>query len=616
LKLQTKSVFIYKTTILYIIIEGKKEESAKLLKQKFEYDHSFIDSVLNTDPTGYKYIDYIVKQLEKWIPEFSGSKGGLNYLQGQALYNVFEDIIPWFHNNSGRITSEFLKQARDIYVVAMDKDVENFETILKSPKDITNYPLYFIQTLRNIVEENKSRKEIEKEAKSQVEKLYEDDTYLVLKPKTYEASCYYGSGTKWCTSSKDTKEHFRKYSKEGNLYYFINKKYNIKFALFKEHNLSGKQIFDAQDKEITSDILLENFPLDITEELLGGGLFKLLVGYAKGKVLKQDIYSTEEMIRSIKDGKPLGSSEVIIDFENDNDFYNVVGIDDEDENFIGSVFSSYDSWEFEDRYQTEESFREGYAIYDHLDEENVEKLSFISSLILSDESFDLKNENFRTLLSRKLLEIFPKEIDYIISDYTSEYNYMMNNSAKDKIRNEIENFLEQFHFKVYSPFGSITTTVGNLVMWYVRLGLERFDLYNLMKKIFDSSKKTIGGFVEDQYSFEDQEYFDKISFNNYTSSKLDDIIEKLQDKLEDGGVNVEEFLKMVENVKSKFKPNTWLELPKNRTINFMITGFDIEDSKINVKIFHPKLGSKSTKLSEQNFYYLLYQPELFKFGEV
>jgi hypothetical protein len=153
-------------------------------------------------------------------------------------------------------------------------------------------------------------------------------------------------------------------------------------------------------------------------------------------------------------------------------------------------------------------------------------------------------------------------------------------------------------------------------MWYVRLGLERFDLYNLMKKIFETSKRTVGGFAEDQYSFEDQEYFDKISFNNYTSSKLDDIIEKLQDKLEDGGVNVEEFLKMVENVKSKFKPNTWLELPKNKTINFMITGFNIEDSKINVKIFHPKLGSKSTKLSEQNFYYLLYQPELFKFGEV
>ena len=52
--------------------------------------------------------------------------------------------------------------------------------------------------------------------------VYEDDDMIVVTPRTYEASCQFGAGTKWCTTSSPT--YFNNYSTEGKLFYFIDKK--------------------------------------------------------------------------------------------------------------------------------------------------------------------------------------------------------------------------------------------------------------------------------------------------------------------------------------------------------------------------------------------------------
>ena len=63
----------------------------------------------------------------------------------------------------------------------------------------------------DVVDNRKTKSEIEKELKNQAQKLYEDDDVLVVKPNTYAASCYYGANTKWCTTTKDSSHYFRQY---------------------------------------------------------------------------------------------------------------------------------------------------------------------------------------------------------------------------------------------------------------------------------------------------------------------------------------------------------------------------------------------------------------------
>jgi hypothetical protein len=99
----------------------------------------------------------------------------------------------------------------------------------------------------------------------QVQKLYETDEWLLVKPLSYQASLKYGASTKWCTASKDNAEYYFRYSKRGILIYSINKKTGNKVAGFKSvdensepetsfWNITDQRI-DSMDSGLPSDVL-------------------------------------------------------------------------------------------------------------------------------------------------------------------------------------------------------------------------------------------------------------------------------------------------------------------------------------------------------------------------
>jgi hypothetical protein len=92
-----------------------------------------------------------------------------------------------------------------------DKNQHKFEK-----KDIYQYSYEeFVQKYEEAITKI-TKKELEL---SGVEKLYEDDKYVLVRPKNKEASCKYGSNTKWCISS-NTNNYFDNYS-DGNLFFFV-----------------------------------------------------------------------------------------------------------------------------------------------------------------------------------------------------------------------------------------------------------------------------------------------------------------------------------------------------------------------------------------------------------
>lgn len=601
-----------------VIIEGKKEDVANKLKQKFQYDNPFIDQVLNIDPTGYKYVDYIARQLEKIITELQGPKGGLNYLQGQSIYDVFYKVIPWFHTNFDRITEDDIWKAE----AKFREKHGNFDDIInvvKNPKDINQYTNpAFLESLMDIVDSRKSNKEVERELKNQAEKLFEDSDVLVIKPKTYQASCYYGANTKWCTTSKESSQHFKQYSEKGELYYFLNKKSGEKIALFKDKRNNSIDVYNAMDTEINLSDLRESFPNqnDLIDEITGiGQLLKTLRKFIKGEALPQDLESSDNAILDVKEKKPLGQSIIVIDFGDDDQFFKAIEIDEDDAWFLKAVESSYSGYEFMDSYQVESDFREGYTVYGELDEENNEKLKMIASIIMPEKEFLIDNEEYRIDLSKRLYDLFEKEMDSIISDYHSEKESEMNTTANQTISKNMNDYLESIGFKMYRAYNEISTTAANLMMWAARLGTTKTDVISLFKKIVEEvGNGNLGGWAENSYEFQDSDNFDSESFNREVSRQFDNIIEKLEN---DESVNsIQEFLEFRNKIVSKFKMSKWYELPKDKKIKFRIEGFDKNNMKVIVRISDPKNGYRNVTLSEENFNHLLYQPELFKFDEL
>lgn len=93
---------------------------------------------------------------------------------------------------------------------------------------------------------------IDKELEKQIKKVYEDDTWISLRPLSLEASMKYGANTKWCTTT-NTGQYYARYSMRGILIYNINKKTGYKVACFKnldENHDNEFSWWDVTDRRI------------------------------------------------------------------------------------------------------------------------------------------------------------------------------------------------------------------------------------------------------------------------------------------------------------------------------------------------------------------------------
>lgn len=174
----------------------------KLKEQHPELNVPLIDMLVKVDPTKtYKYTEFLIKMVKHYFADNDAPDIGLNIAieilgtENVELLNEFET-----HSKANRIEN---------------KDISSYKNWLEIKESVDDAK----EVLR--------LKELEK----QVNKLYEDDEWLVVIPLSFEASKSYGSSTKWCTTQE---QHWRSYYKEYKLIYIINKLSNEKYAISRE----------------------------------------------------------------------------------------------------------------------------------------------------------------------------------------------------------------------------------------------------------------------------------------------------------------------------------------------------------------------------------------------
>ena len=207
-----------------ILIEGRVED---VLKKHFKTSPgSSLEKVYYNEivpgsaeiNSNHKYLEWIAKN---WDTSGPNEEGTLDHNLKEILLAVSK-----FDNQSQRLEVKDLNQYRDINQL--------FDALKKVG-----------ETARRTVD-----------ISGDVEKVYEDNRFVVVVPKTHTASCYYGAGTKWCTASKNTDSHFSTYKGNGELYYIIDKTLPTsspyyKVALNKKIAGHTEDYWDVTDKPIT-----------------------------------------------------------------------------------------------------------------------------------------------------------------------------------------------------------------------------------------------------------------------------------------------------------------------------------------------------------------------------
>jgi len=157
-----------------------------------------------------------------------------------------------------------LDDVHDAVLEDVNKFIELNERGLIENKDVTSYKtLEELQGALSVAELKMMSKDLEKF----VIKLYDENDWLVVKPLTYESSCKYGAGTKWCTASTSEEYQYHNYTRRGILIYAMNRKTGVKVAGFKNidpDHLRETSFWNAVDERIdSSECNLPSHVLDV-----------------------------------------------------------------------------------------------------------------------------------------------------------------------------------------------------------------------------------------------------------------------------------------------------------------------------------------------------------------
>jgi len=187
---------------------------------------------------------------------------------------ILENRIDDFKNTySRKYTPEQLKKIIDLipkkFLMWAGKIFDsinfnsNFNDLVNKLREFdrisSNLPLTDINSYDNLEQldkalvdyANRPRREVKKVEGGNV--VYEDPRFFVVNPLTYQSSCYYGKGTKWCTAA-DTDHQFTQYNQDGKLFYILDKTKPTndpyyKIAILQKFN-GDNTVYDAKDETI------------------------------------------------------------------------------------------------------------------------------------------------------------------------------------------------------------------------------------------------------------------------------------------------------------------------------------------------------------------------------
>lgn len=197
---------------LDLLLEGRKEDFIKNYSRKFSKED--INRITNDFKP--KYYDWIGKNLDP--------------ISINSVYNNLVTAMKMFDKISSNLKYTNIN------------DYKSVDQLFNELKEYTN------RTRRNYEQVNGANV------------VYDDKKqYIVFNPLTHDSSCYYGTGTKWCTTSKDP-SNFNRYNMDGKLFYVLDRTKPssdrfYKVAILKKYD-GDVLLFDAIDDRINSGWIL------------------------------------------------------------------------------------------------------------------------------------------------------------------------------------------------------------------------------------------------------------------------------------------------------------------------------------------------------------------------
>ena len=591
--------------------EGKKEDAIQRVKDMFSQDSDAIEKIFDaTSSLGTKFIPFIENETKKFLID---QEFGLD-----DFISLLTRRIDYFKRNSDRITPEVIGTAKQLWDGIESRAFPKLDSVMKSPKDINSYTLGTLGYLMDALSMIASKREKEREAKKEAEKIFEDGDVIGVKALTHNASCYYGSGTRWCTAGQQP-DYFNKYTRDGKLIYFIDKSNRRqKVALFIKDR--SPSVYDAADREHGIEFLyhvypeVENF---VNEKLLGGGQVKKgLEDIKNGRVGRWGVSDIDPLMYSY-DSDNDGNITLNLDFNNNLDYWNLFDWNegDGDKMYLDMALSSYGSPDYFDTYTAEEDWKDGYlfAYFDDKQIETLQKLMKIINPKLYECTLSLKGydrESCRDKVADFLEITFEREVSDIISEYTYDTNQDTAYGIRKYLDENYSNMFEEYGLPMTGTYYRKSVDFDDLMKTYRKYNPNfNLPLFSLLRKIIDVESISPPDIADSIYEFRtgDYEYTD-------TYNAIEKLLYKMEEYIEENSEVSEDYVDFYDFINKIGGFDKWFVMPGDERYDIKITDLDSMDNRVtfefrNMHEFRTKI--KKMRLPFEKFKDFIYNLQLF-----
>ena len=593
--------------------EGKKEDAIKKVKEMFSSpeDGEMIDKIFDaTSSLGTKFIPFIEGETKRYLIDQN--------MGVDEFINMMISRLKLFAKYNDRITLDVISSVKELWDGVEARGFPKFDSVMKAPKDINSYNINTLGYLTQALSMISSKKEQEREAKKQAERIFESGDVLVIRALTHNASCYFGAGTRWCTAGQQP-DYFNKYTKDGKLYYFIDKSNRRqKVALYVKDR--DPSVFDAADKEHSIDFLYYVYPEVedfVTEKILGGGKVKSGFEDIKNGTISRWNADTVDPLITSYDRDNDDNVTLNLDFNLRNlDFWDVFDWNegDGDKMYLDMALSSYGSADYFDEYSAEEDWKEGY-MFSNFDDEQMDKLQTYMKIInpkLYECSLELKNrysDKCGPQVAEFLSAAFDREVGNIISEYTYDMNQDTEQGIREYLEKDYSDIFAEYGLPMTGTFYKKQVSLNDLIKAYRKYNPNfNLPIHGLLRKIVQIEDIDPPSIADSIYEF-------KNSNHEYTSTY--NAIEKLLDTMEET-INENEnlsgdYVDHYDFIKKLGGFDNWFVMPGDDRYNIKITDLDMEDDRVTFglqNVVDPG-NFKKMRLPFEKFKDFIYNLQLF-----
>jgi hypothetical protein len=592
--------------------EGKKEDAIKKVKEMFSSpeDAEMIDKIFDaTSSLGTKFIPFVENETKRYLID---QNTNIN-----DFITLLVNRIRSFIKNNDKITSEVIGTTKELWDGIESRAFPKLDVVLNAPKDINSYNIDTLGYLTQALSMISSKREKERAAKKEAERVFEDGDVIGIRAITHNASCYYGSGTRWCTAGQQP-DYFNKYTKDGKLYYFIDKSNRRqKVALYIKDG--DPSVFDAADNGHDVDFLFHVYPEVedfVVEKLLGGGKVKAGFESIKNGTISRWNADTVDPLITSYDKDDDDNVTLNLDFNQRNDDYWDLfewNEGDGDRMYLDIALSSYGTGDFFDSYTAEEDWKEGY-MYAYFDDEQMNRLQKYMKIInpkLYECTLGLKERDSgdcRTKVSEFLSKTFERNVDDIISEHTYDLNADTEQGIREYLERDYPNMFAQYGLPMTGGFYRKTVKLDDLINAYRKYN-PKFNksIYGLLKTIINVESIDPPQIADNIYEFRTSDYVYSSTYN---------AIEKLLDTMEET-INENEnlsgdYVEHYDFIKKLGGFDKWVSMPGDKRYMIKITDLDMEDDKVTFSLQNiVKDGSKKMRLPFEKFKDFIYNLQLF-----